>query len=73
MWLETYGEKPSTLLVIQLVGCILDPVPKRLHRSYGREGSLMLSISESLEVFVSFLRIERMWENLTLEVMKEYF
>ena len=41
--------------------------------SYGREGSLMLSISESLKVLVSFLRIERMWENLTPEVMKEYF
>ena len=33
----------------------------------------MLSISESLEVLVSILRIERMWKNLTLEVMKEYF
>ena len=33
----------------------------------------MLSILESLEVLVSFSRIERMWENLTPEVMKEYF
>ena len=33
----------------------------------------MLSILESLEVFVSFSRIERMWENLTPEVLKEYF
>ena len=28
---------------------------------------------ESLEVLVSFSRIERMWKNLTPEVMKEYF
>ena len=41
--------------------------------SYGREGSLVLSISESLEVLVSLSRIERMWENLTPKVMKEYF
>ena len=33
----------------------------------------MSNISESLEVLVSFSRIERMWENLTPEVMKEYF
>ena len=33
----------------------------------------MLNISEFLEVFVSFSRIERMWENLTSEMMKEYF
>ena len=33
----------------------------------------MLRISESLEVLVSFSMIERMWENLTLEMMKEYF
>ena len=33
----------------------------------------MLSILEFLEVLVSFLRIERMWENLTPEAMKEYF
>ena len=73
MWLETCGEKPLTLLVIRLIGCILDLVPRRLHMNYGREGSQMLSISESLEVLVSFSRIERMWENLTPEVMKEYF
>ena len=73
MWLETCGEKSSTLLVIWLIGCILDPVPRRLHMSYGREGSQMLNISESLEVLVSFSRIERMWENLTPEVMKEHF
>ena len=41
--------------------------------SCGREGSQMLSISESLEVLVSFSRIERMWENLIPEVMKKYF
>ena len=41
--------------------------------NYGKEGSLMLSISKSFEVLVSFLRIERNWENLTPEVMKEYF
>ena len=41
--------------------------------SYGREGSQMLSISEFLEVLVLFSRIERMWENLTPEAMKEYF
>ena len=33
----------------------------------------MLNISKSLEVLASFSRIERMWENLTLEVIKEYF
>ena len=60
MWLETCGEKPLTLLVIRLIECILDPVPIRLHMSYEREGSQMLSISESLEVLVSFSRIERM-------------
>ena len=26
-----------TLRVIQLIGCILDPVPRRLHMSYGKE------------------------------------
>ena len=41
--------------------------------SYEKEGNQMLSILESLEVLVSFLRIERMWENLTLKAMKEYF
>ena len=41
--------------------------------SYEREGSQMLSISEFLEVLASFSRIERMWENLTPEAMKEYF
>ena len=40
---------------------------------YGREGNQMLSILESLEVFVSFLRIERMSEDLTPETMKKYF
>ena len=40
--------------------------------SYGREGSQMSNILESLEVLVSFLRIEKIWENLTPEV-KEYF
>ena len=39
MWLETCGEKPLTLFVIRLIGCILDPVPRRLHMSYGREGN----------------------------------
>ena len=58
---------------MRLIGCILDPVPIRLHMSYEREGNQMLSISESLEVLVSFLRIERIWENLTFKVMKEYF
>ena len=62
-----------TLLIIRLIGYILNPVPRRLHMSYGREGSQMLSISEFLEVLVSFSRIERMWENLTPEAMKEYF
>ena len=73
MWLETSGEKSLTLHVIRLTECTLDPVPKRLPMSYGREGSQMLSISEFLEILVSFSRIERMWENLTPEVMKEYF
>ena len=41
--------------------------------SYGRKGSQMLSNLEFLEVLVSFSKIERMWENLTPEVMKEYF
>ena len=50
------------LLVIQLIECILDLVPRTLHMSYGREGSQMLSILELLEVLVSFSRIERMWE-----------
>ena len=71
MWLETCGEKPSTLRVIWLIGCILDPIPKRLPMSYGKEGNQMLSISESLEVLISFSRIEIMWENLTPEAMKE--
>ena len=73
MWLETFREKPSTLHVIQLTGCISDPVPRRLPMSYGKEESQMLSISESLVVLVSFSRTERMWENLTPEAMKEYF
>ena len=29
MWLETYGEKPSTLLVIRLIGCIFRPSTKK--------------------------------------------
>ena len=70
---RNYRKKPLTLLTIQLIECILDSVPRRLHMSYGREGSQMLSILESLEVLVSFLRIERMWENLTPKVLKEYF
>ena len=37
--------------------------------SYGREGSQMLNILESLEVLVSFSRIERMWENLTPDTL----
>ena len=41
MWLETCGEKPLTLSIIQLIGCTLDPVPRRLHMSYGKEGSRM--------------------------------
>ena len=41
--------------------------------SYEREGSQMLSILDSLEVLVSFSKIERIWENLTPEVIKEYF
>ena len=73
MWLETCVEKLSTPHVIRLTGCTLDPIPRRLPMSYGREGSQMLSISESLEVLVSFSRIERMWANFTLEVMNEYF
>ena len=73
MWLETCGEKPSKFLIIQLIGCTLDLIPRKLHMNYGREGSLMLSISESFEVLVSFSRIERIWENLTPEMMKEYF
>ena len=52
---------------------ILDPIQRRLHTSCGSEGSQMLSISESLEVLVSFSRMERMWENLIHEAMKEYF
>ena len=60
MWLETCVEKSSTLCVIQLTRCISAVIPKRLPMSCGREGNQMLSISESLEVFVSFLRIERM-------------
>ena len=73
MWLETSGEKSLTLHVIRLTECTLDPVPKRLPMSCGREGNQMLSISESLEVLILFSRIERMWENLTPEAMKEYF
>ena len=41
--------------------------------SYGKEGSQMLNILESLKVLFLFSRIKRMWENLTPEVMKEYF
>ena len=41
--------------------------------SYGKEGSRMLSISESLEVLVSSSRIERLWRSLTPGAMKEYF
>ena len=41
--------------------------------SYGKERNQMLNILESLEVLVSFSRIERMWENLTPKAMKEYF
>ena len=73
MWLETCEERPLTLRVIWLIGCILDLVPKKLPMSCGREGNQMLSISKSLEVLVSFSRIERMWENLTPVAMKEYF
>ena len=73
MWPETCREKPLKLHVIRLIGCILDPVPRRLPMSYGREESQMLSILEFLEVIVSFSRIGRMWENLTPEAMKEYF
>ena len=71
MWPETCREKPLKLHVIRLIGCILDPVPRRLPMSYGREESQMLSILEFLEVLVSFSRIGRMWENLTPEAMKE--
>ena len=70
---RTCGEKPSTLHVIWLIRCISNLVPRRLPMSYGREGSQKLSISESLEVLVSFSRTGRMWENLTPKVMKEYF
>ena len=73
MWLETCEKKPSTLHDIWLIGCTSDLVPRRLPMSYEKEGNQMLSILESLEVLVSFLRIERMWENLTLKAMKEYF
>ena len=73
MWLETCGEKSSTLHVIWLIGCTSDLVPRRLPISYGKEGSQMLSILESLEILVSFSRIERMWANLTPEAMNEYF
>ena len=45
---------------LQLIECTSDPVPRRLLMSYGREGSQLLSISEFLEVLVSFSRIERM-------------
>ena len=72
MWPENCEEKPSTLHVIQLTVCISDPIPRRLPISYGKEGSQMLSISESLKVLVSFSRIGRMWKNLTHEAMKEY-
>ena len=47
-----WGEAVNTC-VIRLIGCILDLVPRRLHMSYGKEGSLMRSISRSLEVLVS--------------------
>ena len=33
--------KPLTLRVIRLIGCIVDSVLRRLHMSYGKEGSLM--------------------------------
>ena len=33
----------------------------------------MLSISEFWDILVSLSRIERMWENLTPEAIKEYF
>ena len=70
---ETCGEKSLTLHAIRLTECTLDLVPRRLPMSYGREGSQMSSILEFLEVIISFSRIKRMWENLTPEVMKEYF
>ena len=70
---ETCGEKLLTLHAIRLTECTLDLVSRRLLMSYGREGSQMSSISKFLEVIISFSRIERMWENLTHEVMKEYF
>ena len=70
---ETCGEKSLTLHAIRLTECTLDLVPRRLHMSYRREGSQMLSISEFWDILVSLSRIERMWENLTHEVMKEYF
>ena len=64
-----WGEAVNT----RLTECISDLIPRRLPMSYGRKGSHMLSILDSLEVLVSFSRIERMWKNLTPEVMKEYF
>ena len=67
-----WGEAINTTC-LWLIGCTLDPVPRRLHMSYGRKRNQMFSISVSLEIIVSFTRIERMWENLTPEVMKEYF
>ena len=49
------------------------PDTKKTPLSCEREGSQMLSISKSLEVLISFSRIERLRENLTPKVMKEYF
>ena len=45
-------------------------IQRRLPMNCGIEESQMWSISESLEVFVSSLRIERMSESLTPKVMK---
>ena len=73
MWPEIYGEKQSTSHVIRLIGYISDLVQRRLPMNCGREESRMSSISESLEVLVSSLKIERMRESLIPEAMKEYF
>ena len=73
MWPEIYEEKQSTPHVIRLTKYISDPVQRRLPMDCGREESQMQSILESLEVLVSFLKIEKMWESLTPEAMKEYF
>ena len=68
LWVETVNTACHTINKVYF-----RPSTRRLHMSYRREGSQMLNISEFLEVFVSFSRIERKWKNLTSKAMKEYF